>query len=321
MSFNWGIIGTGDIAGKFAEALNDEHGGIHSVCSRAMDKAESFAGDFNAGHPFDSLDKFLEDEALDIIYIATPHTNHYDIARQCLESGKHVFCEKAITVNKQQLDELAALASDRELVLLEAMTLYYHPLHRELQQKIADGVIGSVRSINVTFGTIKEYDTTNRFFNPDLAGGAMLDIGVYALSFARFFLQEQPQDVTTIGEMAESGVDDQSGIVLKNSRGQMATVQLSFSSKLPKKGIIAGDKGSITVDNFPRADEALIEYTNGENERVAEGETSKALHYEIREMERCVSSRDYASLLQYSSDVMALMDESRRQWNFRYPFE
>lgn len=321
MSFNWGIIGTGNIAGKFAGALNDEHGGIHSVCSRTMDKAENFAGDFNIEHPSDSLDKFLKDEALDIVYVATPHTNHYDIAKQCLENGKHVFCEKAITVNKQQLDELTALASDRDLVLLEAVTLYYHPLHRELQQKIADGVIGTVRSINVTFGTIKEYDTTNRFFNPDLAGGAMLDIGVYALSFARFFLQEQPQEVTTIGEMAGSGVDDQSGIVLKNSRGQMAVVQLSFSSRLPKRGIIAGDKGSITVDNFPRADEAVIEYTSGETERVAEGETSKALHYEIREMERCVSSRDYAPLLQYSSDVMALMDESRRQWNFRYPFE
>ncbi|MDZ5782646.1 Gfo/Idh/MocA family protein [Marinococcus luteus] len=321
MSFNWGIIGTGNIAGKFAEALNDEHGRIHSVCSRTMDKAKGFADDFNIGHPFDSLDTFLEDEALDIVYIATPHTNHYEIARQCLENGKHVFCEKAITVNKQQLDELTALASDRELVLLEAMTLYYHPLHRELQQKIAHGVIGSVRSINVTFGTIKEYDTTNRFFNPDLAGGAMLDIGVYALSFARFFLQEQPQEVATIGEMAGSGVDDQSGIVLKNSRGQIATVQLSFSSRMPKRGIIAGDKGSITVDNFPRADEAVIEYTNGESERVTQGETSKALHYEIREMERSVSSRDYASILQYSSDVMALMDESRRQWNFRYSFE
>ncbi|SDW80318.1 Predicted dehydrogenase [Marinococcus luteus] len=321
MSFNWGIIGTGNIAGKFAKALNDEHGGLHSVCSRTMDKAENFAGDFNIEHPFDSLNKFLEDEALDIVYIATPHTNHYDIARQCLESGKHVFCEKAITVNKQQLDELTALASDLDLVLLEAVTLYFHPLHRVLQQKIAEGVIGNVRSINVTFGTIKEYDTTNRFFNPDLAGGAMLDIGVYALSFARFFLQEQPQEVTTIGEMAGSGVDDQSGIVLKNSRGQMATIQLSFSSRLPKRGIIAGDKGSITVDNFPRADEAVIEYTSGESELVAEGETPKALHYEIREMERYVSSGDYAPLLQYSSDVMALMDESRRQWNFRYPFE
>ncbi|GEK58914.1 gfo/Idh/MocA family oxidoreductase [Marinococcus halophilus] len=321
MSFNWGIIGTGNIAGKFAEALNDEQGGIHSVCSRTMDKAESFASDFNIEHPFDSLDRCLEDEALDIVYIATPHTNHYEIARHCLESGKHVFCEKAITVNKQQLDELTALASERSLVLLEAVTLYYHPLHRELQQKIADGVIGNVRSINVTFGTIKEYDTTNRFFNPDLAGGAMLDIGVYALSFSRFFLEEQPTEITTIGEMAGSGVDDQSGIVLKNNRGQIAVVQLSFSSKLPKRGIIAGDKGAITVENFPRADEAVIEYTNGETERVTQGEASKALHYEIREMERSVSSMEYAPLLQYSSDVMTLMDEARRQWNFRYPFE
>lgn len=319
-NLRWGILGPGNIAADFAQALQAVNGGVYAVGARSLAKAEAFAGQYAVEKAYGSYEALLADEALDIVYVATPHSHHYEYIMQSLEQGKHVLCEKAITVNGRQLQEAAALAKKKNLILAEAMTLYHMPLYAKLRQIVQSGQIGRLKMIQVSFGSCKEYDVTNRFFSKELAGGALLDIGTYALSFARYFLSAPPQEILATMKPFETGVDEQSGIILKNNRDEMAVVALTMRAKMPKRGTVAGETGFITVDNFPRADRAVIQYLDGRTEVVADGDTAQALAYEVAAISQCVA-RGEGGYLDLSLDVMNIMDEVRRQWNIRYPFE
>lgn len=319
-NLRWGILGPGNIAADFAQALQAVNGGVYAVGARSLAKAEAFAGQYAVEKAYGSYEALLADEALDIVYVATPHSHHYEYIMQSLEQGKHVLCEKAITVNGRQLQEAAALAKKKNLILAEAMTLYHMPLYAKLRQIVQSGQIGRLKMIQVSFGSCKEYDVTNRFFSKELAGGALLDIGTYALSFARYFLSAPPQEILATMKPFETGVDEQSGIILKNNRDEMAVVALTMRAKMPKRGTVAGETGFITVDNFPRADRAVIQYLDGRTEVVEDGDTAQALAYEVAAISQCVA-RGEGGYLDLSLDVMNIMDEVRRQWNIRYPFE
>ena len=201
------------------------------------------------------------------------------------------------------------------------MTIYHMPLYEKLKQVVQTGKLGTLKMVNVSFGSCKEYDVTNRFFSPDLAGGALLDIGTYALSFARFFLSAQPHEVLTTVKKFETGVDEQSGIILKNDADEMAVVTLTMRAKMPKRGVVAGDLGFITVDNFPRATRAMITYLDGTTEVVEAGVEAKALEYEILDMENYILNNGGDDVLQLSVDVMDIMTDVRNQWGIKYPFE
>lgn len=320
--YNWGIIGTGGIAADMAKALNEVNGGIYAAYNRRMESAEQYGRNFGVKHIFENCDQMLADPKLDIVYIATPHHVHYEYILKALQSGKHVLCEKSITVNSAQADEAAVLARKHGLVLMEAMTLYHMPLLKRLKQIVESGAIGKVKMIQVNFGSCKEYDCQNRFFNKELAGGALLDIGVYAAAFARFFMKEKPDTVLTDVSFFETGADEQSGIILKNNCGQMAVISLSMRAKQPKRGVIAGEAGYIEVSDYPRADQAFITYTHdGRVEQLSSGESSKALHYEVEDMTRAVKHPEDNLTLPYSLDVMHLLTEVRKQWGMVYPFE
>lgn len=175
--------------------------------------------------------------------------------------------------------------------------------------------------IQVNFGSLKEYDVTNRFFSPDLAGGALLDIGTYALSYARYFLSSQPEEILTTVKKFETGVDEQSGIILKNKEDEMAVISLTMRAKQPKRGIVCGEKAYITVENFPRAEKATITYPDGRVETIECGETSKALIYEIKDMIDYIEKKKDNDTLELSTDVVGIMDNVREQWGLKYTFE
>lgn len=319
--WNWGILGQGAIAVQMAEALMKEHGTIYAVAGRHMEKVTAFASAYTVEHCYD-IEILLADEQVDIIYIATPHTYHYDYMMRALQHGKHVLCEKAITVNHRQLQEAMALAQKKQLILMEAMTIFHMPVFAKAKELVEQGAIGKLKMIQVNFGSCKEYDVTNRFFSPQLAGGALLDIGTYALSFVRWFLHAQPDTVLTNMIPFETGVDEMSGIILRNSLDEMATVTLTMRAKLPKVGIVAGEEGYLEIREYPRADSLQIRYTrDGWTETLDAGTRSDALVYELRDMEAAVSATANNSTLKLSSDVVALMDEVRRQWGMCYPFE
>ena len=163
--------------------------------------------------------------------------------KQALENGKHILVEKSITLNSAELDETMALAKEKGLVMAEAMTIYHMPLYKKLREILDAGTLGKVNLLTMNFGSFKEYDENNRFFNRNLAGGAMLDIGVYALSFVRWFLDSKPDQLLSQVRTASTGVDEQSGLLLTNQEGQMATVMLSLHSKQPKRGMISCERG------------------------------------------------------------------------------
>ncbi|WJV18617.1 Gfo/Idh/MocA family oxidoreductase [Rossellomorea marisflavi] len=319
---NWGILGPGGIASSFAKAIREVNGNIAGVWARKVEKAKAFAEEHGVENVYENVESMLADDGIDIVYVATPHSVHYTYIMNALRHGKHVLCEKAITMNGRQLKEITDLAAEKGLVVAEAMTIYHMPLYQKLREIVDAGKIGKVNMVNVTFGSCKENDPTNRFFNPDLAGGGMLDIGTYALSFTRFFLSSQPTEVLTTVKKHDTGVDEQSGIVLKNEDDEMAVVSLAIRAKMPKRGIVAGDLGYITVDEFPRADRATITYTkDGSVETIEAGEEGKALQYEVQAMNELVLSKGENWTLPLSEQVMELMDEARRQWGLTYEFE
>lgn len=192
----------------------------------------------------------------------------------------------------------------------------------KLREIVDSGVIGKVKMIQVNFGSCKEYDVTNRFFSRELAGGALLDIGVYATSFARYFMSDAPDKILTTANYFETGVDETSGIILRNKEGEMAVMALTMRAKQPKRGVVAGELGFIEVYNYPRADKATITYTqDGHTETIELGDTELALDYEILDMQEYVAQKTGERELRYTKDVMATLTEIRKQWGMVYPFE
>lgn len=318
---NWAILGPGVIAKDFAKAIAEVNGSIYAVGARNIEKAEKFSSNYNVEKIYGNYDEMLKDENIDVVYISTPHSNHYEYIMESLRNNKNVLCEKAITVNSNQLNEIVSLAKEKNLIVAEAMTIYHMPLYKRLRKLVDDGKLGKIKMIQVNFGSLKEYDVTNRFFSPDLAGGALLDIGTYALSFTRYFLSSQPDEILTTVKKFETGVDEQSGIILKNPDDEMAVISLTMRAKQPKRGIVCGELGYITVENFPRGDKATITYPDGSVEVIEEGDTSSALIYEVQDMNNCIMKRNDNNTLGLSIDVMNIMDEVRKQWNLKYSFE
>ncbi|HHD2751268.1 TPA: Gfo/Idh/MocA family protein [Clostridium perfringens] len=317
----WGILGPGNIARDFAKALNRVNGEVYAVASRSKERAEKFASENNVKKAYGSYDELINDEEIDVIYIATPHSNHYEYMIKSLNNNKHVLCEKAITVNKKELDEALKIAKENNLVLEEAMTIFHMPLYEKVLNKIKNGELGKVNMIQVSFGSFKEYDENNRFFNIDLAGGALLDIGTYALSFARYFLSSMPVEILTTVKKANTGVDEQSGIILKTKEDEMAVISLAFRSKMPKRGIVSCDNGFVTIDDFPRANKATINYLDGKVEVIEEGNTENALDYEILFMENRIRENKKSKSMELTYDVTNIMNNVREQWGIFYPFE
>ena len=322
---NWAVLGCGVIANEMAVALQKQGRHIYAVGNRTREKAVLFAEKYGIKKVYAQYDEMFTDPEVDAIYITTPHNTHISFMKQAIANGKHVLVEKAVTLNSWELSEALSLAEEKGVVVAEAMTIFHMPIYRRLHEILQSGKLGAVNLMTVNFGSYKEYDMNNRFFNRNLAGGAMLDIGVYALSLCRWFMTSKPEQVKSIVKMAPTGVDEQAGLLLMNAEGQMAAIMLSLHSKQPKRGMISCEKGYIEIMEYPRACEARITYTeNGETELVQAGRREDALLYEITDMENAIAShadKQEEMYLAYTNDVMDLMTVCRREWNFTYPEE
>ena len=183
-TYNWATYGTGVIANQLAQAMASQGRKLYSVSNRTYAKGVAFAEKYNISKIYDNPEDVFTDENVDIIYISTPHNTHLPLLLKALANGKHVLCEKSITLNSDELAQAIATAESGHAILAEAVTIYHMPLYKKLHEIAVSGELGPLRMIQMNFGSYKEYDMANRFFNRNLAGGAMLDIGVYALSFA-----------------------------------------------------------------------------------------------------------------------------------------
>ena len=321
-NINWAVIGVGVIANEMANALIKDNRNIYSVANRTHQKAIDFANKYNIKKVYDNIDDVFTDSNVDAIYIATPHNTHLNFIKKAIENNKHVLVEKSITLNSDELNEVIELAKKKNVIIAEAMTIYHMPLYKKLKEVLASNKLGKVNLITMNFGSFKEYDMNNRFFNMNLAGGAMLDIGVYALSFIRYFFTSNPDKLLSQVMKAKTGVDEQSGLLLTNKEGQMATIMLSLHSKQPKRAMISCEKGYIEVMEYPRATKATITYVDGSNvEVINDGDTSNALLYELLDMEKAIKENKNCMFLDYTKDVMDMMTYFRKQWGLKYPEE
>lgn len=323
IKLNWAVLGTGVIANQMAQALQKMGKPLYAVGNRTYEKAVEFAKRYGIQKVYPQIDDMFEDEAVDIVYITSPHNTHYGFMKKALEHGKHLLVEKSITLNSEELDEMIALAREKHLILAEAMTIWHMPIYKKLWEIVESGELGKVQMITVNFGSFKEYDMKNRFFNMNLAGGALLDIGVYALSIVRSFMTEKPADIVSQWKPSPAGSDEQAAILLKNKDGQMATIALSLHSKQPKRAMISCEKGYIEIMEYPRADRAkIVDASIGEKKEISCGKTEDALFYEMTDMERAVESGDETEMyLNYTKDVMDIMTGLRREWGLKYPEE
>ena len=289
--YNWATLGCGVIANQLAEAMISRGDNLYSVANRTHEKALEFAAKYGIEKVYDKIDDVFEDENVDIIYISTPHNTHIEYLRKALKAGKHVLCEKSITLNSNELDEAIALAEENHVILAEAMTIFHMPIYKELNKIIESGKLGDLKLIQMNFGSYKEYDMTSK-----------------------------PTEILSQVRYAPTGVDEQASILLKNKEEEMATVILSLHAKQPKRGTIAFDKGYVEIFEYPRGEEAVITYTeDGSKEVIKSGNTSNALLYEVEDMEKALNGNHDIMHLNYNKDVMDMMTEIRNEWGMKYP--
>ena len=318
----WAVLGVGVIANQMAEALQKHGKKIYAVGNRTHEKAVAFAEKYDIEKVYDDPGEMFTDPSVDIIYITTPHNTHAGFMKKAIAGGKHLLVEKSITLNSDELAEMLALAEEKGTLIAEAQTIYHMPLYAELKRRLDAGEFGRVNLITMNFGSFKDYNMKNRFFNRSLAGGAMLDIGVYALSFIRWFFDSAPTDMQSMLVKAPTGVDEEVSMLLQNNEKQLATVMLSMHSKQPKRGMISCEKGYIEIMEYPRAHEAVFtDAETGEKTVIAKGSTDDALWYELSDMEAAVNGDTSRLHIDYTADVMKLMTDFRRKWGLTYPEE
>ncbi len=329
--FRWGLIGPGRIAGQFATALKVvEDSCLHAVVGRNRPKTEKFCRDYSVPVFDGSHHALLEDPMIDAVYIATPHRYHYEFTRACLLAGKPVLCEKPITVNASEARELFELSQSSRVFLMEAMWTRFLPIYEVVKKWLVDGEIGKVSSISSSFGFKLPRNPRDRMLNHELAGGALLDMGVYNLAMSQWVFGEQPVGHSIDGLIGETGVDEHIETVLKYSDGRYSRFLNSMTTSLDNELMIHGTDGKIRVHPmFWSATRATLirgSKRNGQPDSFSVKREFRAtgLEYEIEAAQQCIRggftecpTMPHGNTL----DTMKLMDLLRRDIGLTYDFE
>ena len=257
----WGILGCGGIAHKFAESMRAVSGArVIAAASRTPGKAEAFAKKHHIKKFYSDYAELLNNEDVDAVYVATTHNFHYENTRDALLANKPVLCEKPFTVNAMEMKALIALAERQQLFLMEGMWTRFLPAIVQLRKWLTEDLIGSIKQIRATFGFTFPFDPEHRLFNPDLAGGALLDAGIYPLSFANMVMKDKPVDVKAMGEIGATGVDLQSSYLLQYESGCQALLNTAINAWTVSRAEVIGTKGRITIpEKFLNAKEVWLE--------------------------------------------------------------
>jgi len=321
----WGILGCGSIARKFATglaALDDAE--LTVVGSRSLEKARAFAAEFKAQRAHGSYADLAADPQLDVVYVATPHPMHRDPSILCLEAGKAVLCEKPFAVNAADARAVVQVARSRGLFLMEAMWTRFLPVMGQVREWLAAGVIGEPRLVTGDFGFRAGVDPQARLFNPELAGGALLDVGIYPISFACMVLGTQPRDVASLASLGDTGVDEQAGIVLRYENGALAVATTTIRTTTPQEARILGTDGMILLDPpFWKGERAVLR-TGDRQEAVDLPLEGNGYNYEAAEVGRSLrTGRTESSILPLDDTVaiIEVLDRIRAQWGLKYPME
>lgn len=285
-TIRWGIIGPGRIARTFASDLaHAEHASLNAVASRQLASARGFAREFNIERAYGSYAELFNDPDIDAVYIATPHTYHKDQSIAALRAGKHVLCEKPATVTPEELEEVLAVAETQQRYFMEGMWSYFFPVIQKAQQWVDAGQIGTLCHVRADFGFPIPYNPDSREYSSSLAGGCLLDMGIYPIAMAWLFFRQDPDSQSVWHHKADNGVDDD--VVILNRYGDDgATAQLcsSFRCKLNNYLSLIGDKGSITIADYWAAREARLYHGAECVDRFSESRTQQGFNHQIEQV-------------------------------------
>ena len=283
----WSIWGLDLIAEEFASALEQKQLPYSIICEHDEQTA-TFIRKHENVHAYKNLDDMLADNSADIIYISSYGHRHFSCIMQCLEKGRHVLCEKSMFTNFEEAQEAFAYAEKQKLFLGEANTVFYMPLYKEISNVMQNGRTGKLKMIRADFGSLKEETEEAAIYRKDYGGGALLDIGIYALSAALKLMGTDIETVSAIGFNHPYGVDERWTILLKNTQQILGCLDISIRSKLDKRLIIAGERAYIEIYDYHRGDHAVIVYPDGSKESITCGSTAQAVLYEIEKVQEYV---------------------------------
>ncbi len=321
---HWGIIGTGDIAKKFAaglRVLSDSE--LVAVASRTTKTADAFGDLFHVAKRHDNYQSLAQDPDVSVVYISTPHNLHKENTLMCLRAGKSVLCEKPFAINAKEATEMIQFARQRRLFLMEAMWTRFFPLMARVREMITSGVIGEVRMLMADFGYRSE-DQKNWVFDPNFGGGGLLDVGIYPLSFSHLIFGI-PNQITSVSHLGSSGVDEQSAVILGYEGGRLALIASATRTETPQVAYLLGTKGRIHIHSPWWKPQTLTLSVNGRADEVMQiPYQGNGYNYEAAEVARCLREGRTESdtmPLDETLSIMKTMDAVRAQWNLKYPME
>lgn len=323
MALKWGILGLGKIAHHFCKDLLLVEGSeLYAVSSRSKEKAVDFGSQYNATQSYGSYDEMLADPNVDIVYVATPHDSHLEYALAAIEAGKHVLCEKPLAVNYAQVSQLTEGAQEKGVFLMEALWTRFNPVIGQVIDKVKDGAIGIPTYLNSTFSFYKDIDPSSRLFNPKLAGGSILDVGIYPV-FLCYTLFGMPQSIAATGILSDEGIDVQMTALLDYGGGA-SQLMSGLQADCDMTSKIYGTEGQLIIDS--RWHEAQsYQIKKADKEITYKHPTiGRGYAHEIIECMNCIESNQLQSSKwshQDSLNLIAILDEIRRQVGVVYPFE
>lgn len=318
------ILAPGHIAHSMAKAVSEiDKIERYAVASRSYERAKEFADQWGFEKAYGSYEEMAVDPQVELVYVASPHSHHYEHARLCLEHGKHVLVEKAFTVNAAQAEELIRLSEEKGLLLAEAIWTRYMPSRKMIDDLLESGVIGSITSLTANLGYVLPHK--ERMQNPELAGGALLDLGVYPINFALMSFHGEIEQVQSTAIMSPKGVDWMNSITLTFSDGKMAVLHSDMLAQTDRQGVISGDKGYLEVQNINNCEEIRV-YDLNRNMTACYKVPEQINGYEY-EVLSCIKAikegKTECEEMPHSETlrVMKLLDKIRGQWGMTFPCE
>lgn len=318
------ILGPGRIADGVAHTLvSMQEIQCYAVASRTPGKAEAFAKKFGFQKAYTGYEEMLSDPQVELVYITTPHSHHYEHMMLCLQYGKHVICEKAFTMNAEQARKVRDFAAEKGLYVAEAIWTRYMPSRQIIDRVIESGIIGYVNTLTANLSYNIAYKP--RITDPYLAGGALLDVGVYGLNFALMHFEDDIERIESSVQLTDTGVDAMETITMFYRDGRMAVLTHSIYCRSDRKGMIHGDKGYIVVENINNPRSVSVYDANDHLlQHLEVPEQISGYEYEFREAVRCIregKTESESMPLEKSIQVMEIMDSLRKQWGVIYPQE
>lgn len=320
----WAILGAGKIAHSFAKDFSAvTNAELVAVAASDKSRAATFAKEYNLPFIY-NYDELYNSNEVDAVYVATTHNFHYEQCLQCLAHGKNVLCEKPVTINDNQFKELARLSQEKKVLLMEAMWTWFLPPVVKAKQWLQQGKIGNLKVIHADFGFPMEKNITGRMYNINLAGGALLDLGVYPVAFSTFFMDKKPDSITASGVLTDTEVDERTGMILQYG-DTTASLFCSMVNIMTNKAMLYGEKGYIEIPDFFKATTAFL-YDDFHNlaDKFEDDRTTKGYNCEIQHATDLVlAQKTQSDIISHSksNEIQEIMTEVRRQIGLIYPGE